>query len=116
MQGGLIDDYRFGALGGVAAGYRKGDGLVVGHHVVDYALGVFAEGVLLDGAEVVGQGVACGFAGLGHEVGDVHARGFGMDDGGGDFGDQEIGEDAGVEGARAEEDEVGGADGFDGWG
>ena len=76
--------------------------------------GIFAEDVSLDGAQVVGEGIAGGFSGLGHEVGDVDARGFGMDYRGGDLRDQEIGEDAGVERAGAEEDKVGCANGVEG--
>ena len=69
--------------------------------------------MLLDGAKMIRERVAGGFAGLGHQIGDVDARGFGFGDGAGDFRDQQIGQDAGVERAGAQENEVGLLDGFD---
>jgi len=70
--------------------------------------------VFLDGSEMIGEGVAGGFAGLGHQIGDVDARSFGFGDGAGNFGDQQVRENAGVERAGTEEDQVGLLDGFDG--
>ena len=107
-----IDGDGLGALCAVALGDFARDGLAIGDDPVDDAAG----GVLTNGFEVVGERVAGGFAGLGHEVGDVDARGFRIGDGVGDFGNQEVGKDAGVKRAGAEEDEVGFADGFDRFG
>ena len=70
----------------------------------------------LDGAEMIGKGIAGGFAGLGHEVGDVSTRGLGLGDGGGDFRNEEIGKNTGIERAGAEKDEVRLSDGFDSFG
>ena len=78
-----IDDYGFGALGAIAAGNVGRDWLAVGDDPIDDA----ARNVILDGAEMIGEGVAGGFAGLGHEIGDVNAGGFGPGDGVGDFWD-----------------------------
>src|SRR5216684_23828 len=83
LEGGEVDGYRFGALGTVAAGYVGGDGLAIGDNPIDDAAG----DVFLDGAEMVGEGVAGGFAGLGHQIGDVDARRFGFSNGGGNFRD-----------------------------
>src|ERR1700722_1955543 len=107
-----VDGDRLGALSAIALGDLTRDGLAVGDDAVDNA----ARGVLANGFEVVGQGVTGGFAGLGHEVGNVNAWGLGVGDGVGDFGYQEIGKDAGVKGAGTEEDEIGSADGFGGCG
>ena len=65
---------------------------------------------------MIGEGVAGGFAGLGHEIGDVHARGFGFGDGSGDFRDHQVRKNAGVERAGAKQDQVGLLDSFDGLG
>jgi hypothetical protein len=107
-----IDRYRLGALGAIAPGNIAGDGLAIGDDPVDDA----PRGVLADRLEVVGERVSGGFAGLGHEISDVDARSFGSGDGVGDFGNQKVGEDAGVERAWTEQDEVGFADGFEGFG
>jgi len=69
--------------------------------------------MFLDGAKMIGKRVAGGFARLGHKIGDVHARGFGFSDGAGNFWNEQIREDAGVERAGAEENEVRLLDGFD---
>lgn len=98
-----------GVFGAITTGDVGGNGLGVGDDDIDDG----AADVLLDGTKMVAEGVVGGFARLGHKVGDVDARGFRMDDGTGNFGDQEIGNDAGIEGARAHEDEVGIFDGFD---
>jgi len=110
LEGGQIDGHRFGALGAIAAGHVGRDGLAIGDNPIDDAAG----DVFLDGAEMVGKGVAGGLAGLGHQIGDVDARSFRFCDGGGNFWDQQIREDAGVQGAGAEEDQVSLLDGFDG--
>ena len=86
--------------------------MAIGDDPIDDA----ARGVLADGAEMVGEGVAGSFARLGHEIGDVDARGVRFGDGGSDFWNEEIWEDAGVEGAGAEKNEVRLANGFDGFG
>jgi len=83
LEGGEIDGHGFGALGAVAAGHVGGDGLAIGDDPIDDAAG----DVFLDGAEMVGEGVAGGFTWLGHEIGDVDAGSFGFGDGGGNFGD-----------------------------
>src|SRR5438309_10880266 len=62
----------------------------------------------------IGESVTGGFAGLGHQIGDVDAWSLGLGDGAGDFGDQQVRENAGVERAGTEEDQVGLLDGFDG--
>src|SRR5438309_6757707 len=49
----------------------------------------------------IGESVTGGFAGLGHQIGDVDAWSLGLGDGAGDFGDQQARENAGVE--RSEE-------------
>ncbi len=72
--------------------------------------------MFLDDAEVIGKGVAGGFAWLGHQIGDIHARCPRLGDGGGNFRDQQIGKNAGVERAGAEENQVGLLDGFDSFG
>ena len=99
-EGGEIDDDGFGAFGAIAFGDFGRHGPAVGDNPIDDA----PRSVFLNGAEVVGQCVASGFARLSHEVGDVDARGFGFSDGLDDFRKKNIREDAGVEGARAEED------------
>src|SRR6266478_4296860 len=95
LEGWEIDGHRFGALGAVATSHIGRDGFE-------------------DGAEMIGKGVAGGFAGLGHQIGDVHAWSFGFGDGAGDFRDQQIRQNAGVERTGTEEDQVGLLDGIDG--
>ena len=72
--------------------------------------------MLANGAQMIGEGVAGGFAGLGHQIGDVDARRFGLGDGVGDFGDQQVGKNAGVERAGAEKNQIGFLDGFERFG
>src|SRR6266576_1628957 len=110
LEGGKIDGHRFGALRAIAAGHLGGDGLAIGDDPIDDAVW----NVFLDGAEMIGEGVAGGFAGLGHQIGHVDARSLGLGDGAGDFGDQQVRENAGVERAGTEEDQVALLDGFDG--
>ena len=69
--------------------------------------------MFLNRAEMIGERVAGGFPRLGHKIGDVHARGFGFGDGAGDFRNEQIREDAGVERTGAEENEVRLLDGLD---
>jgi hypothetical protein len=112
LEGGEVNGHGFGALGAVTAGDIGGDGLAIGNDPINDAVA----DVGLDGAEMVGKGIAGGFAGLGHEIGNVDARGFGFGDGAGNFRNQKIRQNAGVERTRAEEDQVGLLDGFDGFG
>jgi hypothetical protein len=112
LEGVKVYRDRLGALSAIAPGNIAGDGLAIGDDPVDDA----PRGVLADRLEMVCERVSGGFAGLCHEIGDVDARSFGSGDGVGDFGNQKVGEDAGVERAWAEQDEVGFADGFEGFG
>ena len=98
----------FGAFGAVATGNVEGDGFAVGDDVVDE---IFPD-VILDSANVFAKAVMGGFAGLGHEIGDIDAGNMGASDSPGDFRDQKIRENAGVKGAGAHEDEVGLLNGF----
>ena len=63
---------------------------------------------------MVGGGVAIGLAGLGHHVAHVDAPGARAADGPGDAGHEQVGDDAGVEAPRAQDDEVGAVEGLDG--
>src|SRR5713226_2029792 len=103
-----IDDHGFGALRAITACDIGRDGLPIGNDPIDHSV----RNVLLDRAQMIREGVAGGFAGLGHEIGHVHARGLGFGNGIGDFRNPEIGQDAGVERAGAEEYEVGVLDGI----
>jgi hypothetical protein len=107
-----VDGDGFGALGAVAAGDIGRDGLTIGDDPIDHP----ARDVFLDGAEMIGESVTGSLAGLGHEIGDIDARRFGLDDGGSNFRDKEIGKDAGVKRTGAEQNEVGLRDGFEGFG
>jgi len=112
LEGRNVGGDRFGALRAIAPRDFGRNGLPIGDDPVDDAAG----NVFLDGTEMIGKGVAGSFAGLGHQVGDVHARGIGLRDGAGNFRDQQIREDAGVKRARAEKNQVGLLDGFYGQG
>src|SRR5712692_7949981 len=107
---GKIDGHRFGTLGAVAPGHVGRDGLAISDDPIDDA----ARDVLLDRAEMIAKGVAGGFTGLGHQIRDIHARSLGSGDGAGDFRDEEIGQNAGVERAGPEKNQVGLPDSFDG--
>jgi hypothetical protein len=98
-----------GTFGAITPGDVRGNGLGVSDDDIDDA----TADVLLDGAKMIAEGIVGSFAGLGHQVGDVHPRGLRMNNGAGNFGDQEIGNDAGIKGAGAHKDEVGIFDGFD---
>ena len=63
-------------------------------------------GVFVDGADVIGDGVVLGLARLRHEIGDVNAFCAGAGDRFCDAFDQEIGNDARVERAGADENQV----------
>jgi hypothetical protein len=112
LKYGEIDGDRLGALRAIAAGHVGRHRLAIGDDPVDHTV----RNVFLDGAEMIGKSVAGGFAGLGHQIGDVDARGFGFGDGAGDFGNEEIRENAGIERAGPEEDEISLFDRFDGLG
>jgi len=107
-----VEADRFGALGAVTADDFWGSSFVIGDDSIDEA----TADVVLDGAEVIAESVVGGFAGLGHEIGDVDAGSFGTGDSASNFRNEEIGDDAGVERAGPHEDEVGLLDGFDGLG
>ena len=76
-----IDSDGVGTLRAVPAGDIGRDRLPIGDDPIDHA-GTY---MLLDGAEMVCEGVARGFAGLSHEIGNINARGFGFGNGIGDF-------------------------------
>jgi hypothetical protein len=106
-----IDDDWLGTLGAVALGDFGGDWLAIGDNPIDDA----ARRVPLNDAEMIGKRVTGGFAGLGHEVGDINARGLRMSDGPRDLGNEQIWEDAGIERARSEKNEIGLLDGVEGF-
>ena len=83
LEGGKIDGHGLGTLRAVTPGHIGRDGLAIGDDPIDDA----ARNVFLDGAEMIAEGVAGGFAGLGHQIGDVDARSFGISNGAGDFRD-----------------------------
>ena len=84
LEFGEIDGNGLGTLCAVSASDIGRNGLPVGDDPIDHSRTY----VLLDGAEMVRECVAGSFAGLGHEIGNVHARSFGFGDGVGDFRDQ----------------------------
>ena len=107
-----IEPNGFGIFRAIAAGDVGGNGFGVGDDHIDD----LAADVLLDGANVIAECVMSGFGRLGHQVGDVHARGFRTHDGVGNFRNQQIGNNTGVKGTRAHEDKVSEFDGFNGGG
>ena len=106
---GDIDRDGLGALRAVAPGDFRGDRLAIGDDPIDDATG----SVALNGGEMVRKGVAGRFAGLGHEIRDVDAGRFGFGDGVGDFRDEQVRKNTGVERTRAKEDQVGLLNGLD---
>jgi len=104
-----IDHDGLGALGTIPFGDFWGDLLAIGDDPIDDAAGSMA----LNGAEMIGQSVAGGFARLGHEIRDVDARRLGFGYGAGDFRDEQIGKDAGVERTGAKKNQVGVLNGLD---
>src|SRR6266849_2825554 len=112
LEGGKIDGHRFRALGAIAPGYIGRDGAAIGDDPIDNAM----RDVLLDGAKMIGKSVAGGFAGLGHQVGDVHARSVRFGNSVGNFRNQKVRKNAGVERTGSEKNQVGFLDGFDGQG
>ena len=77
------------------------------HRVVDDGVvgRAFAE-VSLDGAHVIGGGVAVGLAGLRDDVADVDHPRVGAADRARDAADEQVGDDAGVQAARPDDDGV----------
>src|SRR6267378_6498022 len=104
-----IDDHGLSALGTITLGDFRGDRLAIGDDPVDEA----ARSVLLNGSEMIGQRVTGSFARLSHEIGDVDARCFGFGDGAGDFRDEQIRKNAGVERTWAQKNQVGILNGLD---
>ena len=100
------------AFAGVAGQGVDADGGGVDEGVVE-DLGA---GVVEDLFDVLRGGETERLVGLGHEVADVDAGGGGAADGFGDLADEEVGDERGIERAGAEGDEVGGGDGFEGFG
>ena len=72
------------------------------------------QGVLEDGLDVVGVGVALGLPLLGHDVGDINFQRVGVHDGLGDALHQQVGDDGGVEAPGAQEDHIRLPDGLQG--
>src|SRR5712692_11593775 len=70
LEFGQINRYRFSALGAVAPCNFGRHRLAIGNNPINDTMG----DVFLDGAKMIGESVAGSFAGLGHEIGDVHAR------------------------------------------
>src|SRR4029077_9445358 len=91
-----------GALFAIAAQHLRGSRSAIDHRRVKYP----NAGVCVDGADVIGDGVALGLAGLRHEISNVNALGIRASDSFCDAFDQEIGNDAGVERAGADENQV----------
>ena len=91
-----LDD--LGALGFVAAQDFGGCGRAIDYNAIEEA----RAGVFVDGANVVGDGIMLGLAGLRHQVGDIDACRAGVCDDFGDVFDQQVGNDAGVERAGAD--------------
>jgi len=83
LELGKIDGHRFGALSAVTPRHIGRYGLAIGDDPIDDA----ARNVFLDGAEMIAEGVAGSFSGLGHQIGNVNARSLGLGDGAGDFRD-----------------------------
>src|SRR5712664_3586928 len=104
-----IDDHGLSALGTITLGDFRRDRLAIGDDPVDEA----ARSVVLNGAEMIGQRVTGSFARLSHEIGDVDARCFGFGDGTGDFRDEQIRKNAGVERTWAQKNQVGILNGLD---
>ena len=107
-----VGDGGFGAFGGVALAEFARDGGSIDERVVEDG----AAGVLVDTLDMLGGGEVQAFVGLGHEIADEDAGGLGGAEGFRDAVDEEIGDDAGVERAGADGDEVGGGDGGEGFG
>jgi hypothetical protein len=97
-----IDTHGLGVLGAVTAQEFGGNRLVVHHHPVNH----FAPRLPQQDAHVVGKSEIERFARLGHQVGDVHARGVGFLDGLRNALDEQVGQHAGVKRARTQENQI----------
>ena len=106
---GEVDRDGLGALRAVALGDFRGDQLAIGDDPINDAAG----SVAFNGGEMVREGVAGCFTGLGHEIRDVDAGRFGFGDSVGDFRDEQVRKNTGVERTRAEENEVSFLNGLD---
>jgi len=107
-----IEQHWFGTLSAITAGDFRRDRLEIGDDGVNDAGG----DVMVDGTKMIAESVMSGFAGLGHEIGDVDAGSSGASDGVSNLGDEQVGDDTGVERAGPHEDEVRLLDGLDGRG
>lgn len=107
-----INEDGLGALGAITASDVGRNGLAIGDNPVNDTLVDMA----LNGAQMLTESVVCGFARLGHQIGDIDAWGFGAGNGLGNFRNEEIGDHAGVKRARAHKDEVGLLNGVNGFG
>ena len=101
-----IETNLLGTFSAIAARDFGGDGLAIGDDIVNEVLA----DVILNGANVFAECVVSGFAGLGHEIGDVNAGSFRTSNSVGNFRYQEIRKNAGVQGSWAHEDQVSVAD------
>jgi hypothetical protein len=79
-----VEAHGVGIFGAITARNVGRNGLGVGDDDINDA----TANMFLDGSKMITEGVVGGFARLGHQIGDVNAWRFGMDDGAGDFGDQ----------------------------
>ncbi|MCU1241670.1 MAG: hypothetical protein JWO71_2396 [Candidatus Acidoferrum typicum] len=112
LQLGNIDLYRFSALRAVAPGDFGRNRLAIGDDPIDDTV----RGVALNGTKMIGQRVPRGFAWLGHQVGDVNARRLGFCNGVGNFRNEQVGKNAGVERTGAEQDQISLLNGFKSFG
>src|ERR1700722_2614297 len=101
-----------GALSSIPSQERRPDRLPID----DDKIKNVAPGVIVNGPDVIGNGIVLGFAGLGHQIRDVNAGGARSGDGVHNFFNQQIRNDAGVERAGANQDQIGFADGLQDFG
>ncbi len=104
-----IENDGFRTLRAITPRHFRRNGLTIGDNRINDA----AAHVVRNRAQMIAEGVLRGFAGLRHEVGDVHARSFGTRDRVGNFRNQQIGNNAGVQRAGTQKNKVGFLDGFD---
>lgn len=98
-----IEYNRFRALRTITPRDLRRNGLPVGDNGVNDA----AAHVVGNGAQMIAERVLGGFAGLRHEVGDVHAGSFRTRYRLSNFGNQQVGDDAGVQRTGTKKNEVG---------
>lgn len=65
-----------------------------------------ARRVAANGAKMIGQRIGGSFSRLRHEIGDIHAGSHGIGDSGGNFRDEEVWKNTGIERAGAEKNQV----------